>query len=396
MLSIFSDLCYNEINDFAVRCVVFQFTGEYEKYVPNKAGEFSFYTFTPRPLMSGDFFVVDEELSATLAKAHRELGILEGTVKHLPDRDIICDLMIAKECYFSRLIDYKDDPFSAFLKASSLGKEEANRVQNIISAYKFSQGESAHGNSLREICRIALLGNDFSATITERDKAIFLGGAVSNLKAYNPTAPNKILPALADIAAFLYNDEKTDILAKAALAHYQFEMIHPYECYNGVVGRIMIPMIMQKHGIEAASLMGLSEFLYYNKNDYFEILRTTQYSAGYIALIKFFVRGIYEAAKTANERIEKMLRIITDDEIKITARGLSTKRSLMIYTYFKSHIFSQIKVVSNDLGFSFNTVAKTINVLCEFGVLQLESSQSRHRVFVYSELLDALSGFSQQ
>lgn len=194
----------------------------------------------------------------------------------------------------------------------------------------------------------------------------------------------------------MQNDEKTDVLVKDALAHYQFEMIHPYECYNGVVGRIMIPMIMQKHGIEAASLMGLSEYLYYNTNDYFEILRTTQYSAGYIALIKFFVCGIYEAAKTANERIEKMLRIITDDEMEITTLGPSTKRLLMIYNYFKAHVFSQIKIVSNDLGISFNTVAKSVKQLCELGILQLESNQSRHRVFVYERLLDALSGFSQQ
>lgn len=193
-----------------------------------------------------------------------------------------------------------------------------------------------------------------------------------------------------------HNDEKTDVLAKASLTHYQFEMVHPYECYNGVVGRIMIPMIMQKHGIEAASLVGLSEFLYYNKNGYFDILRTTQYSAGYIALVKFFVRGIYEAAKTANARIERMLRTITDDEMKITVLSSSAKRLLIVYNYFKAHVFSQIKVVSDDLGISFNTVAKSVNKLCELGILQLESNQSRHRIFVYSTLFNALSGFKTE
>jgi Fic family protein len=60
-------------------------------------------------------------------------------------------------------------------------------------------------------------------------------GARTNLKSYNPTAPDAVLPALADISAYLYNDKDTDPLIKAALVHYQFEMIHPFEQYNGIV-----------------------------------------------------------------------------------------------------------------------------------------------------------------
>jgi len=92
-------------------------TGEYEKNKRVGANGFYFYTFTPRPLMSGDFFAVDAELSALLVSAHRELGILQGIMSHLPDRDIIYKLLVTIECYYSRQIDYSDASFSTILKA---------------------------------------------------------------------------------------------------------------------------------------------------------------------------------------------------------------------------------------------------------------------------------------
>lgn len=53
------------------------------------------------------------------------------------------------------------------------------------------------------------------------------------------------MPSLADISAYLY-DSEDDPLIQAALVHYQFEMIHPFEKYNGIVGRILIFMVLKK------------------------------------------------------------------------------------------------------------------------------------------------------
>jgi len=368
-------------------------TGQYEKITREGKIPFSFYTFTPRPLVGNDFFVIDDELSSLLVNAHRELGILEGAFRHLPDCEAIRNIMVARECYFSRLIDYREEAaFSAFLKAHSLGKVDANTVRNMMSAFEFALNETVHNISLSKVCSIALYGYESGQSIREREKAIFLGRFVSNLKEYNPIAPERILPAIADITAFLQNNDKIDVLIRAALAHYQFEMIHPYEYYNGIVGRIMIPMILRAYsGIKAASFIGVSEYLYLCKNDYFEILRSTQYSGGYIALIKFFVRAVYESAKTANTRIEHILRIFADDEERISAAHASNKVLPMVYDSFKSRIYSQVRMVSNDLGISFNTATKSINILCELNILQMENIQARHRVFVYNRFLETLS-----
>jgi len=74
-----------------------------------------------------------------------------------------------------------------------------------------------------EICGIALYGNVAGKLVDVRVKPIFLYNVRTNVKSYNPTAPNEILSALADISAYLNNDKDIDPLIKAVLVHYQFE-----------------------------------------------------------------------------------------------------------------------------------------------------------------------------
>jgi Fic family protein len=339
--------------------------------------------------MGGGFFELDNELSTMLAAAHRQFGLLEGMTKFIPDIEITRDLMILKECYYSKLIDYDGDSILDMLKAINSGKNEVCDILYIISAYKHAFDKCDVAFS--QLCTIALHGKNSKNTVREREKFAFLSRGRSNLKVYNPTAPDKIRSALLDLSEFLSNDDATDVLVKSALAHYQFEMIHPYECYNGIVGRIIFPMILYRQGIEAAPFIGLSEYLYFNKNDYSEILRTTQNSAGYIALIKFFVKGIHIAAKSASTQVEQLARIITEDKTTISA-GNPAKSTIMVHDYFKKHLVSEIRPISEALGVSYNTVAKAIDCLISLGVLTKDGQRSRHRFFVYDRLLNTLIG----
>ncbi len=106
------------------------------------------------------------------------------------------------------------------------------------------------------------------------------------------------MPSLADISAYLY-DSEDDPLIQAALVHYQFEMIHPFEKYNGIVGRILIFMVLKK--LQAKRYLGCVYLSTYSliKNEYFDILSSTQYSGGYVRWIKYFIRIINEATQTS-------------------------------------------------------------------------------------------------
>ncbi len=248
-----------------------------------------------------------------LIDAHRNIGFLDGLLKFAPNKDAFSELMQLKECAYSLMIDYDSPSFQNVLVSRGSGKEDISPITNLEIAYKVARDKTISAPDLGKLCGIALYGCSTSKTLEIRDRQTFLQRANTSLKAYNPTAPDDLLPALADISAYLYKDKNTDPLIQAALVHYQFEMIHPFEQYKGIVGRIIIPMILCNTANEALPLLCLSEYLYYNKNEYFDLLRTTQYSGGYIRWIKFFVNAIGQTSKQSAELLVKYEHTVTED-----------------------------------------------------------------------------------
>ena len=222
--------------------------------------------------------------------------------------------MLLKECTYSLTVDYDAPSFQEVLVSRGGDKGAIARINNLELAYKAAMDRTISAPDLSELCGIALYGDVVSKPVDIRDKQTFLLGVRTNLKSYNPTAPDAVLPALADISAYLYNDKDTDPLIKAALVHYQFEMIHPFERYNGIVGRIIVQMALRDIANEPLLLICLSEYLYHNKNEYFDLLQTTQYSGGYIRWIKFFVDAIGKAAKRSAQLLIQYEAIVAKDK----------------------------------------------------------------------------------
>ena len=212
------------------------YTGDYIEHIDGSIDNFKYFTFTPRPLMHGDMYKMDDELSTFLIEAHRNIGILKGLFKYAPNREAFVELMLLKECTYSRMIDYDTLTFHDVLASRGSGKNAIASITNLKLAYKKAIDRTISAPVLSELCGIALYGDVVNKLVDIRDKQIFLLGVRTNLISYNPTAPDAVLPALADISAYLYNAKDTDPLIKAALVHYRFKMIHQFERYNGIVG----------------------------------------------------------------------------------------------------------------------------------------------------------------
>jgi Fic family protein len=208
---------------------------------------------------------------------------------------------------------------------------------------------------------------------------------------HTPTAPEDILSALDDFVRFINVDCNTDILIKTALAHYQFEMIHPFENRNGIVGRIIIPMILSNANYKVASYLCLSETIYQTKLDYFDLLSATQMGSGYAPWVKYFVRSVCEASSQAIALIEQFTNTVTKDMQLITALRKSSKHICSVYDYFKQHLISEIKPIAKTIGISYNTAAKVIKTLENNKIVSLERKQFRHKVYRYDSLVSAIT-----
>ena len=359
------------------------YTGEYIEHIDPEKPSLKFYSYIPRPLMRGDMYQMDDELAALLIEAHRNIGFLEGLVKYAPNKEAFAELMLLKECTYSHMIDYDGPDFKEILTIRGTGKEDITPITNLEMAYKAAKSMEVAAPDLSRICGIALNGESENNPIDVRDHQTFWLGAKTNLKGYNPTAPDIVLPALADISAYFYNVHNTDSLIKAALVHYQFEMIHPFERYNGIVGRILVPMVLRDTIGEAMLLICLSEYLYHNKNEYFDLLRTTQYSGGYVRWFKFFVNAVGQAAKQSAEQLMQYEQHIIEDLEHLMDIENLPKSVFSLYEYLKRCPIINSSTSAKNIGLSFNSISKAIRVLQEHDIVVQISDTERNRTWKY-------------
>ena len=136
-------------------------------------------------------------------------------------------------------------------------------------------------------------------------------------------------------------------------------------------------------------LICLSEYLYHNKNEYFDLLRTTQYSGGYIRGIKFFVCAVGEAAKQSAKLLAQYENDILWAEQQIKENTLSSKSIWGVYNYLKRYPVSSISRATEQTRFSFNSISKAMQSLKEAGIVQ-ETAEVRNRIWVHKKLIENL------
>ena len=367
------------------------YTGDYTEQRKSGKSNFTYYSFTPRPLKGAELYKLDDELVALLIEAHHNLGTLKGIIQYAPNKSSFSELMLLKECSYSMMIDYDAPDFTDVLISRGTGRDNIEPITNLKKAYGAASNMLFSAQDYSKICDIALYGDNSEQQISIRDTQTFLHNAISNLKTYNPTAPEALLPALADISTYIFHSND-DVLIQAALAHYQFEMIHPFEKYNGVVGRILVSMILQKTVGEALPLLCLSEYLYFNKNEYFDLLSTTQYSGGYIRWIKFCVRIINEAAKNGAIQLREYEEVIKSDEKLLNFTISPTKSIWAVYNYLKDYPITSISTAQKQTNLSYNSILKALTQLQKSSIVTKESDVARNRVWTYVNIGFALKG----
>ena len=337
------------------------YTGDYIEHIEPGKNSLKFYSFTPRPLMRGNIYQMDDELAMLLIDAHRNIGFLEGLIKYAPNKEAFAELMLLKECTYSRMIDYDNPDFKEVLTSRGTGKGNISPIIDLEAAYRAALNMEICAPDLSRICGIVFYRESEDNPMSVRDHQTFWLGAKTNLKGYNPTAPDAVLPALADISAYLYNDQNTDPLIKAALVHYQFEMIHPFERYNGIVGRIIVPMMLSDIAREAKLLICLSEYLYHNKNEYFDLLRSTQYSGGYIRWIKFFLNAVRETVKQTAKTLLQYEHLLERDQKLLAPVEKLPPSIFLVYECLKKNPSVSSTFVAANINLSFNTISKDMH-----------------------------------
>jgi Fic family protein len=181
------------------------------------------------------------------------------------------------------------------------------------------------------------------------------------------------------------------VLVKAALAHVQFETIHPFLDGNGRVGRLLITFILCAEGVLREPLLYLSLYLKQHRDRYYDLLQTVRTRGDWESWLDFFLDAVLDTSTQAAETATEALALFEADRRRLQDLGKAAGSALRLHEHLQRHPLSSIRIAHERLGLSLPAIAGTIDRLVAMGLLREITGRRRDRVFAYDQYLALLA-----
>ncbi len=191
---------------------------------------------------------------------------------------------------------------------------------------------------------------------------------------------------------FIYDeDDPTPILLKAALAHVQFETIHPFLDGNGRLGRLLIALQLHQGGLLTQPLLYLSLYFKQHRPVYYELLDRVRTQGDWEAWSDFFLEGVEQTANDALQTTSRLATLFEQDVKRVQDTGRGGVSALSVLSALRQRPLRSLKQICSDTGTTFPTASKAMQTLVTLGIATNLTGQRRNRVFVYSGYLNILN-----
>lgn len=212
-------------------------------------------------------------------------------------------------------------------------------------------------------------------------------GCTPATASFVPPPPDEVEPCLAAWEKFL-NESDLPPLVTIALAHYQFEAIHPFLDGNGRVGRLLITLFLIEKGILPAPLLYLSAFFETSRRDYYDSLLGVSERGEWTDWIEYFLLGVARMSEDAVRRAGRINAKLAEWQKNVA--GESTKTPMRVVELLASNPFITVKGGAEKLGIAFTTAQRAIHRLELLGIVQQIGTAKRDRVYCAKALLAIL------
>ena len=365
--------------------------------------QLEYKSFVPAPIHH-EWLIADPALQQLLGCADRALGELNAFAQLIPNIDFFIRMYVAKEATkSSRIEGTQTNIEDAFKAADDLLPEARNdwvEVQNYIQAinYAIEQLERLplSNRLLRETQTILLQGVRGKTKLPGefRISQNWIGVSLKQA-AFVPPHHDRVVELMSDMEKFLH-DEHIHVppLIRIAIAHYQFETIHPFLDGNGRLGRLMISLYLASEKLLCKPALYLSDYFERHKTAYVDHLMAVRQGNHMREWLLFFLHGVQETALSSIAVFKAILTLKERIEREImpnfTVRRQDNAQKLMQHLYGQPVI--DLKGASSLLGITINTASYLINDFIKYRILFEVTGQKRNRLFVFGEYLSLFKG----
>ncbi|MFN0317512.1 MAG: Fic family protein [Burkholderiales bacterium] len=224
-----------------------------------------------------------------------------------------------------------------------------------------------------------------------RNTQNWIGGSRPGNARFVPPPPHRVMECMGALEKFLHDDPvKTPVLVKAALAHVQFETIHPFLDGNGRVGRLLIALLLCAEDALSEPMLYLSLYFKANRDAYYDLLQQVRTDGDWEAWLDFFLRGVIETTEQATRTAKRIMELFRSDRAKIEALGRPAASALRVYDVLQRRVALSIPKAAMQLSISQPTVTKAIRHLVILGVAKEATGRKRKKLYVYDAYLKIL------
>ena len=367
-----------------------------------KAGKYikqiEYSSFLPEKINT-EWIISSPKVNHLLSEANRLLGELNAFSQLIPDVDFFIKMHISKEATTSSRIEgTKTNMEEALLNEDEINPEKRDdwkEVQNYINAINYSISEldrlPLSNRLLKNTHKILLSGVRGKHKLPGefRKSQNWLGATLKDA-IYIPPHHNDLPELMADLEKFLNEtDFYTPHLIKIAIAHYQFETIHPFLDGNGRLGRLMITLYLVSNDILKKPALYLSDFFEKHRDYYYDNLMRVRLMNDLEQWIIFFLVGVIETSKSSIQAFKDILQIKTDiEKNKIPKMGSKAEKGIQILNIlFQNPIITSKKLV-DELNIASSTANRFLSEFEKLGIIEEYTGFRRNRKYIFKDYFE--------
>ncbi len=363
--------------------------------------EYQYKSFLPQKI-NHTFTWDDPQINTMLENATRALGELNAFTMIVPNVDMFIQMHITKEANTSSKIEGTKTEMDEILVAKNQidpeKRDDWQEVRNYIdamnSAIKELETMPISNRLIKNIHSILLnsVRGEAKQPGEFRKSQNWIGGASLATAYFIPPHEMQVSELMSDLEKFLHNEEIfVPHLIKIAIAHYQFETIHPFLDGNGRIGRLLITLYLVSNGLLKKPSLYLSDFIEKNKSAYYEALTKVRTDNDLAHWIKFFLEAVIVTANSGVKTFQNILSLKQEMDLLVVSFGKKAHNASKLLEFLYQRPIISISDIIEPLNVSKPTASSLVKEFEDKGILKEITGYERNKLFAFDKYLNIYS-----
>ena len=343
-----------------------------------------------------------------VANARAALGALDSTARQLPNPQLLRHPALRREAQSTSALEGTYAPLSEVLTAADDQPDNTNlrEIFNYVAAAEHafsgqSEGRPLSLGVLRELQQILVRGTPSNTPQAGhvRDIQVAIGhrtGASIVDARFVPHPPgDELVTRLRELVDWMVVDRSRslDPVVAAAMAHYQFETLHPFNDGNGRIGRLLIVLQLYSAHVLSEPTLTVSPWFEARRKDYYDCLLGVSTDSRWDDWVSFFATGLEASATSTRDQMLSLVEVQASLKDRVRASSLRADSAHAAVDFAVGHPSFTVRDLQKALGLTYGRTNQLVDQLVAIGVLgPLAHFDTYNRRFYAPSVLDVLLG----